>query len=72
VRKQKPLSHRLDDQICVIVKNNIDISQYKKLIAFLKQQSVGYNQKKKSKTLTKEEILKFLFEGPYEIRGHYK
>jgi tRNA 2-selenouridine synthase SelU len=52
------------------VKNNIDISQYKKLIAFLKQQSVGYNRKK-SKTFTKEEILKFLFEAPDEIRGHY-
>lgn len=47
------------------VRNNIDISQYKKLIAFLKKQAIGYKAKK-SKTFTKEEIQKFLHEAPDE------
>ncbi|KAL1489038.1 hypothetical protein ABEB36_013983 [Hypothenemus hampei] len=46
-------------------KNNVDIGSYYKLIAFLKQKGVGY-QPKKSKILTKEEILKFLQEAPDE------
>lgn len=46
-------------------KNNIDIASYKKLIAFLKKQAVGYKPKK-SKTLSQEEILKFMSEAPDE------
>jgi tRNA 2-selenouridine synthase SelU len=48
------------------IKVNVDISKYSKLVAFLKRQNVGY-QAKKSKTLTKEQIERFLTEGPDEM-----
>lgn len=49
----------------LVVKNDVDISVYKKLIAYLKRQSVGYRPKK-SKTFSKEEIFKFLVEASDE------
>lgn len=48
------------------IKNNIDISRYPKVIAFLKRKSVGYKPKK-SKVLNKEEIDKFLSEAEDNI-----
>lgn len=45
------------------IKNNVDISKYVKLRAFLKRQNDNYKPKK-SKTLTSEEIQKFLKEAP--------
>jgi hypothetical protein len=45
----------------LVVKNNVDISKYCKLVAFLKRQSVGYTYKaKKSKIFSREQIFKFL------------
>lgn len=48
------------------IKNNIDISRYPKVIAFLKRKSVGYKPKK-SRVLNKEEIDKFLSEAEDNI-----
>uniref|UniRef100_A0A6P7H181 Uncharacterized protein LOC114344851 n=1 Tax=Diabrotica virgifera virgifera TaxID=50390 RepID=A0A6P7H181_DIAVI len=48
------------------IKNNIDISRYPKVNAFLKRKSIGYKLKK-SKVLNKEEIDKFLSEGEDKI-----
>lgn len=45
------------------IKNNVDISKYYKLIAFLKRKSVGYRPKK-SKIFTSEQINTFLNEAP--------
>lgn len=39
----------------LLIKNDVDISKYHKLIAFLKRQNVGYCPKK-SKSLTREQI----------------
>lgn len=47
----------------LIMNMNLDIGKYSKLIAFLKQQSVGYRPKK-SKILSKQDIYKFLLEAP--------
>lgn len=47
-------------------KNDIDLSQFKKLIAFLKKEAIGYKPKK-SKTFLQSEICKFLCEAPDEI-----
>ncbi|KAJ8984396.1 hypothetical protein NQ317_003979, partial [Molorchus minor] len=44
---------------CLIISDNIDISKFPKLIAFLKRTGDGY-QAKKSKILTKSEIDRFL------------
>lgn len=44
---------------CLIIYDNIDISKFPKLIAFLKRTGDGY-QAKKSKILTKSEIDRFL------------
>ncbi|KAJ8912394.1 hypothetical protein NQ315_013460 [Exocentrus adspersus] len=44
------------------MKNNIDISKYAQLQAFLKRKSEGYKPKK-SRTFTKEEIARFLKEA---------
>ncbi|KAJ8974823.1 hypothetical protein NQ317_001012 [Molorchus minor] len=44
---------------CLIIYDNIDISKFPKLIAFLKKHGDGY-QAKKSKILTKSEIDRFL------------
>lgn len=41
------------------VKNNVSISKYLRLLAFLKKQNVGYRPKK-SKILTREDIDRFL------------
>lgn len=49
----------------IMVKNNIDISKFPKLIAFLKQQNVGY-QAKKSAVFTQNDVKKFLTEAPDE------
>lgn len=45
------------------IKENVDISKYHKLVAFLKRKSVGYRPKK-SKILTREQIDRFLNEAP--------
>lgn len=47
------------------VKNNIDISKYIKLIAYLKKQNVGYKAKK-SKIFNRNEINHFLRDAPNE------
>lgn len=47
------------------LKENIDISKYFKLIAFLKRKNVNYHPKKSS-VFSKEEITKFLTEAPEE------
>lgn len=43
----------------LILNHNVNISQYPKVITFLKRQSVGYKAKK-SKTFSRDEIMKFL------------
>lgn len=48
------------------VRENVDISKYFKLIAFLKRQNVSYKPKKAS-VLDKEQITKFLIEAEDEI-----
>lgn len=48
---------------CLCSKENIDIKTYKKLMAFMKQNSVGFRPKK-SKVLNREHIYKFLKEAP--------
>ncbi|KAL4706843.1 hypothetical protein ACJJTC_010077 [Scirpophaga incertulas] len=45
------------------IRNNVDISQYPKLNAFLKQQSDGFISKK-SKILTSNDVERFLKEAP--------
>lgn len=45
------------------LKENLDISRYYKLIAFIKRKSVGYIPKK-SRVLTRVDIDKFLLEAP--------
>ena len=45
--------------------NNVDISTYTELNAFLKKKSIGFTSKK-SKTLTADEISKFLNDAPDE------
>lgn len=45
------------------IKENIDISKFFKLVAFLKQKNSSYKPKK-SKVFTKEEINKFIVEAP--------
>ena len=47
----------------IISNNNIDISRYSKLNAYLKKQSTGFTSQK-SKILTLDEITKFLDEAP--------
>jgi len=47
----------------LLIKHDIDISKYTKVIAFLKRQSVGYKAKK-SEIFKREEINKFLLEAP--------
>lgn len=42
---------------------NVDISGFSKLRAFLKKQSVGY-QPKQAKALTREDLVKFVKEAP--------
>lgn len=46
--------------------NNINISEYKRLLAYLKKLNKGY-QVKKSQVFTKENISKFLNEAPDEV-----
>lgn len=45
------------------IKNDLDISGFHKLTAFLKEKSVGYKPKK-SKTLSQDNVSKFLLEAP--------
>lgn len=47
----------------ILVKENVDISRFPKLLAFLKRNSEGYKPKK-SKVFTKSEINKFMLEAP--------
>ncbi|XP_031359091.1 uncharacterized protein LOC116182690 [Photinus pyralis] len=47
----------------ILVKKNIDISRFPKLIAFIKRQNDGYKPKK-SKVLTREEMDRFLKDAP--------
>jgi hypothetical protein len=47
------------------LKENIDISKFFKLIAFLKRKNLNY-QAKKSSVFSQEEITKFLIEAPEE------
>lgn len=47
--------------------NNVDISNYSRLLAFLKEKQIGF-ERKKSKVLSAEEIYRFLVEAPDE---HY-
>ncbi|KAJ8914785.1 hypothetical protein NQ315_014526 [Exocentrus adspersus] len=47
----------------IMVNNDVDISKYSKLIAYLKNKSTGYKPKK-SKTFSREEIYKFLLQAP--------
>lgn len=46
-------------ELCNLWKESIDISKYTQLIALLKRKSEGYKPKK-SNTLTKEDVIKFL------------
>lgn len=47
----------------IMVKSNINISEYQKLKAFLKRKNDGYKPKK-SKVLTDEQVNQFLIEAP--------
>ncbi|KAJ8975752.1 hypothetical protein NQ317_008107, partial [Molorchus minor] len=47
----------------VMVKNNIEISKFPKLIAFFKKQNVG-DQAKKSAVFTRSDLSRFLTEAP--------
>lgn len=47
----------------LLINNSVDIGKYSKLIAYLKQKSVGYKPKK-SQTFSRDEINKFLMEAP--------
>uniref|UniRef100_A0A1Y1M608 Tyr recombinase domain-containing protein n=1 Tax=Photinus pyralis TaxID=7054 RepID=A0A1Y1M608_PHOPY len=49
----------------VLVKNGVDVSKYFKVIAFLKRKNEGYSPKK-SKTLTFEQVQRFINEAPDE------
>ena len=46
----------------LLVKSNIDISKFRKLLAFIKRKSDGYSPKK-SKILTAEQVQQFLIEA---------
>lgn len=48
------------------IRENVDISKFSKLIAYLKKQNVGYKPKKSS-IFSKENIDKFLQEAPEEF-----
>lgn len=47
----------------LVIRNNVDISKFPKLIAFIKSKNAGYKPKK-SNIFTREEINKFLLEAP--------
>lgn len=49
----------------LICKENLDISQYKKLLAFLKENSDGY-EPKQSNIFEPADIKKFVMEAPNE------
>lgn len=50
----------------LLFNDNIDISEYKKLVALLKRKSVGYKPKK-SKTFDLHQVTTFLNDAPDEI-----
>jgi hypothetical protein len=50
-------------KVNLIVKNNVDISKFCKLIGFLKRSSNGYRPKK-SNILTREQMDRFISEAP--------
>lgn len=50
----------------LMVKKNIDISSYHKLISFLKNNSVGH-EAKKAMVLSKDDVIKFITEAPDEM-----
>ena len=47
-------------------KNNIDISKYAKLIAYLKKQNIGYHPRKSS-IFTKQDVENFLKNAPFQF-----
>lgn len=49
----------------LIIEDNVDISKFSKLIAFLKQKAVGHRPKK-SLTFSKEDVARFIREAPDE------
>lgn len=55
----------------MIVQENINISYYNRLLAFLKQKAKGYVPKK-SKVLTGEQVLQFIANAPDEIHLLHK
>lgn len=46
----------------LIANENLDISRFSKVVAFLKKQSIGH-ESKQAKTLTREEIYRFMKEA---------
>lgn len=50
----------------LLVKQNVDVSKYKKLTTFLKNKAVGH-EPKKAYVLSKEDITKFIWEAPDDI-----
>jgi integrase len=51
---------------CLSLKENINIDSFPKTTAFVKRQNIGYKPKK-SKTLTMEQVTKFINEAPDEL-----
>lgn len=51
---------------CLSLKENIDVNRFPKTTVFVKRQNIGY-QPKKSKTLTMQQITKFILEASDEI-----
>ncbi|KAB0804532.1 hypothetical protein PPYR_01502 [Photinus pyralis] len=49
----------------LLIHNNVDIRKYSKLIAYLKNKSVGHKPKK-SRTFSRDEMYKFLHNAPDE------
>ncbi|KAB0795993.1 hypothetical protein PPYR_10054 [Photinus pyralis] len=51
----------------LLINNNVDIRKYSKLIAYLKNKSVGHKSKK-SRTFSRDEMYKFLHNAPDELQ----
>lgn len=47
----------------LLIKKNVDISKYCKLVSFLKSKSIGH-ESKKANVLSKENVIKFMTEAP--------
>lgn len=50
----------------IMIKHNINISKYTKLIAFIKQKNTGYKPKKPN-IFTRDDVHKFLIEAPDQM-----